>query len=113
MKRVTIKNTPTTRETYSKNNYTRANLKQLKKNIKEGQAIVSIGKVNAYSKNKSLTANNISEMPFMSGLNHKIFKNEYVKRKKNITKKRAKLLENAEFKQLMRNINLERLNINK
>jgi hypothetical protein len=54
MKRVTIKNTPMIRESYSKNNYTRAN--------------------------------NISEMPFMSGLNHKIFKNDYAKRKKNITK---------------------------
>ena len=109
-KRVTIKNTPTIRETYHKNNYQRANLKQLKRNMEEGKVAVSIGKVKAYSENRPVLTNNISEIPFMSGLNIKIYKNEYAKRKKNLTKKRAELLENAKFKQLMRNINLERKN---
>jgi hypothetical protein len=110
MKRVTIKNTPTIHNTYSQDNYQRANIKQLKRNMEEGKLAVSIGKVKAYSEKRNVKVNNISEIPFMSGLNRKIFKNEYNKRKRNMTKKRAELLKNAEFKQLMRNINLERKN---
>lgn len=112
-KRVTIKNTPTIRETYSKNNYERANVKQLKKNMEKGKIVATIGKTIAYSQGRNVTPNNISELGEFTALNRKIIQNAYNKQKKNQTRKRVTALENAEFKQLMRNINNTRRFVNK
>lgn len=108
-KRVKLIEIPTNiRNTYTKNEYQRANLEQLIKNMKVGKQVVTVGKANAFSKGRPLNVNNISERRNVTKNNTNRLTKAYINMKRNRTNKRKRVLNNAEFAQLMRNINEER-----
>lgn len=108
-KRVKIINYPTNiQNTYSKNNYQRANLKQLNKNMKIGRKVVTVGKANAYSKGRSLSPNNISEHRIVTQNNVNRLTKALSEMKLNKSIKRKRAINSANFNQMSRNINEQR-----
>jgi hypothetical protein len=113
-KRVTIIPDPTNiQNTYSKNNYERANLEQLTKNMKEGKQVVTVGKANAFSKKRNLSPNNISERRALTQTNVNRLKKALTNMKSNKSVKRERAITSANFNQMMRNANEQRrINLN-
>lgn len=113
-KRVKIINSPTNiQNTYSKNNYQRANLKQLNENMKIGRKVVTVGKANAYSKKRPLSPNNISERQIVTHNNVNRLTKALSEMKLNKSIKRKRAINAANFNQMSRNINeIRRTNLN-
>jgi hypothetical protein len=113
-KRVTVLPDPTNiQNTYSKNNYERANLEQLTKNMKEGKQVVTVGKANAFSKKRNLSPNNISERRALTQTNVNRLKKALTNMKSNKSVKRERAITSANFNQMMRNANEQRrINLN-
>lgn len=113
-KRVTVIPDPTNiQNTYSKNNYERANLEQLTKNMKEGKQVVTVGKANAFSKKRNLSPNNISERRSLTQTNVNRLKKALTNMKNNKSVKRERAITSANFNQMMRNANEQRrINLN-
>lgn len=108
-KRVKIINSPTNiQNTYSKNEYQRANLKQLSENMKIGKKIVTVGKANAYSKGRLLSPNNMSERQIVTQNNVNRLTKALSEMKLNKSIKRKRAINAANFNQMSRNINEQR-----
>jgi hypothetical protein len=96
------------KNTYSKNNYERANLVQLSKNMKEGKQVVTVGKANAFLRGNPLSPNNISERRTITQ-NNAIRLSQALKNiKLNRTTKQKRAINAANFNQMMRNANEQR-----
>jgi hypothetical protein len=113
-KRVTVLPEPTNiKNTYSKNNYERANLKQLSMNMKEGKQVVTVGKANAFSKGRNLSPNNISERRAITQTNVNRLTKALTNMKNNRSIKRKRAINAANFNQMMRNADEQRhINLN-
>jgi hypothetical protein len=96
--------------TYSKNNYQRANLKELNKTMKEARRIVSVGKATAALHKRNLSPNNISESRTITVNNAKLLSNALKSIHRNKSIKRKQAIQSANFNQLLRNINNNRKN---
>lgn len=108
-KRVSILPDPTNiQNTYSKNNYGRANLVQLNKNMKEGKQVVTVGKANAFLRGIPLTPNNISERRLITQNNARRLTRALTNMKHNKSVKRKRAINAANFNQMMRNANEQR-----
>jgi hypothetical protein len=101
-KRISFSNIINTNTTYSKNNYSRANLVTLKKNMNKGRIAVSIGKATAYLQQRNVTPNNISEPRLLSQSNAARLSATLSKIKQNKTRK---------IRQVLRDVQLEKNNV--
>jgi hypothetical protein len=113
-KRVKLLNEPTNiQTTYSKNEYERANIKQLNENMKVGKKVVTVGKANAFSKGRPLNPNNITERRTVTQENVNRLTKALTNMKLNKSVKRKRAINVANFNQMMRNVDTQRrINLN-
>lgn len=96
--------------TYSKNNYKRANLNELSKTMKEAKRIVSVGKATSALHKRNLSPNNINESRNITANNARLLTNALKNVHRTKSMKRKQAIQSANLNQLLRNINENRRN---